>query len=296
MVFSIRQHIVIGPTPPGTGVITDAFCSAAAKSTSPHNLPVSGSRFTPTSITTAPSEIMSAVTKRGRPIATTRISASRVTDGRSFVLLCAIVTVAFSSNSSFATGSPTILLRPMTTALFPEISTPADFSILMIPLGVHGTVQGCFCHKDATLRGWKPSTSLDLSIASMTFASEICSGRGSWTRMPSTSGSAFSVAIRASSSASVMSAGFLIVVFFIPTTSEALALPFTYDTLAGSSPTKTTTRCGTRPYFSGKPATCTAMSAFNFAESSLPLIIIEVPSILCPYGKTDYRILCSPRP
>ena len=30
MVFSIRQQMVIGPTPPGTGVITDAFGSIAA--------------------------------------------------------------------------------------------------------------------------------------------------------------------------------------------------------------------------------------------------------------------------
>ena len=37
IVFSIRQQIVIGPTPPGTGVMTEAFGSTAAKSTSPHN-------------------------------------------------------------------------------------------------------------------------------------------------------------------------------------------------------------------------------------------------------------------
>ena len=30
MVFSMRQVMVIGPTPPGTGVITDAFGSIAA--------------------------------------------------------------------------------------------------------------------------------------------------------------------------------------------------------------------------------------------------------------------------
>ena len=47
IVFSIRQQIVIGPTPPGTGVMTDALGSMAAKSTSPHSLPVSGSRLTP---------------------------------------------------------------------------------------------------------------------------------------------------------------------------------------------------------------------------------------------------------
>ena len=30
MVFSMRQVMVIGPTPPGTGVITDAYGSIAA--------------------------------------------------------------------------------------------------------------------------------------------------------------------------------------------------------------------------------------------------------------------------
>ena len=87
IVFSIRQAIVIGPTPPGTFVISEAFGSQASKSTSPHNFPVSGSRLTPTSITTAPSPTMSAVTNFGRPIATTRISASRVTSARFFVRL-----------------------------------------------------------------------------------------------------------------------------------------------------------------------------------------------------------------
>ena len=88
IVFSIRQQIVIGPTPPGTGVMTDALGSMAAKSTSPHSLPVSGSRLTPTSITTAPSRTISAVTNFGRPIATTRMSARRVTSPRLRVRLC----------------------------------------------------------------------------------------------------------------------------------------------------------------------------------------------------------------
>ena len=96
---------------------------------------------------------MSAVTNFGRPIATTRISARRVTSGRLRVRLCVIVTVAFSSSSSFDTGSPTILLRPITTASLPAIPTPAAFSILMMPFGVQGSVQGCFCHKAATFRG-----------------------------------------------------------------------------------------------------------------------------------------------
>ena len=225
--FSIRQQIVIGPTPPGTGVMTEALDSTAAKSTSPHSLPVSGSRLTPTSITTAPSDTMSAVTNFGRPMATTRISAPRVTSARSRVRLCAIVTVAFASSSSFETGSPTMLLRPITTARLPAISTPAVRSILRMPFGVQGSVQGCFCHSAATFRGWKPSTSFDLSMAAITLSSSMCLGRGSWTRMPSTSSSRFSAAMMSSSSASVTDSGLRIVVLRMPTSAEALALPVT---------------------------------------------------------------------
>ncbi len=255
MVFSMRQVMVIGPTPPGTGVITDAFGSIAAKSTTPQSEPVSGSWLTPTSMTTAPSATMSAVTNLGRPMATTRISALRVTDGRSTVRLWATVTVAFSSMRSFDTGRPTILLRPITTALLPLISTPAALSILMMPFGVHGRMQSCFCQRAATLRGWKPSTSFSLAIVSITFASLMCLGRGSWTRIPSTESSALSSLTRSRSSSSVIVSGLRIFVFFIPTLSAALAFPVTYQTLPGSSPTRITTRLGTRPYFSGNSAT-----------------------------------------
>ncbi len=53
-VFFISVAIVIGPTPPGTGVIYDAFLLALSNSTSPTSFLFSN-RFIPTSITTAPS-------------------------------------------------------------------------------------------------------------------------------------------------------------------------------------------------------------------------------------------------
>src|SRR6476659_9236186 len=46
--FSRSMAMVIGPTPPGTGVIEPATAAAVAKSTSPQSEP-SESRFTPTS-------------------------------------------------------------------------------------------------------------------------------------------------------------------------------------------------------------------------------------------------------
>jgi len=37
IVFAINMVIVIGPTPPGTGVMAEAFCETLKKSTSPTN-------------------------------------------------------------------------------------------------------------------------------------------------------------------------------------------------------------------------------------------------------------------
>src|SRR5882724_12986679 len=71
-VFTIRQAMVIGPTPPGTGVIAPAISEASAKLTSPtsFDLPLApGTRLMPTSITVAPGLIQSPRTISGRPIA-----------------------------------------------------------------------------------------------------------------------------------------------------------------------------------------------------------------------------------
>src|SRR5690606_23476621 len=73
-VFHSSIVIVIGPTPPGTGVICDALRLTASKSTSPtRRKPLlrlgSSTRFTPTSMTTAPSFTISAVTVPGTPAA-----------------------------------------------------------------------------------------------------------------------------------------------------------------------------------------------------------------------------------
>src|SRR2546423_1148065 len=89
-VFSISIAIVIGPTPPGTGVIFEATSRTDSKSTSPCSrvpvlVPGSLTRLVPTSITTAPGFTMSPVTMRGLPAATIRISAVRVCDLRSTV-------------------------------------------------------------------------------------------------------------------------------------------------------------------------------------------------------------------
>ena len=73
---SISVATVIGPTPPGTGVIQLARLAAASKPTSPTRRP-SSRRLMPTSITTAPGFTHSPGTIPGRPTATTRMSAWR---------------------------------------------------------------------------------------------------------------------------------------------------------------------------------------------------------------------------
>src|SRR6056297_1764726 len=67
--------IVIGPTPPGTGVMAAALRQAAAKSTSPISF-FSSTRFTPTSITTAPGLIQSPLIICGLPTAAISTSAA----------------------------------------------------------------------------------------------------------------------------------------------------------------------------------------------------------------------------
>ena len=61
--------MVIGPTPPGTGVMYAACFEAFSKSTSPHSEP-SSRRLIPTSITVAPSLIKSPSRNFGLPTAT----------------------------------------------------------------------------------------------------------------------------------------------------------------------------------------------------------------------------------
>ena len=179
--------IVIGPTPPGTGVIAAATSAAASKSTSPPR--PSSVRLTPTSITTAPGLTASAPSSRGTPTAATSTSARRQTSARSRVREWQTVTVALAASSRRATGTPTSFERPTTTASAPSSSTPSWRSSSITPAGVQGTRPGVPWASRPALTGVRPSTSLAGSIAATTRSGSICSGSGSCTRMPSTSSS-----------------------------------------------------------------------------------------------------------
>ena len=77
----------------------------------------------PTSMITQPSLIMSPFTRFATPTAATMMSAFCRCSFRSAVREWQMVTVALRFSSSIATGMPTMLLRPITTAFLPEIST-----------------------------------------------------------------------------------------------------------------------------------------------------------------------------
>src|SRR5262249_21697893 len=83
-VESTTMATVMGPTPPGTGVIARATWRTDSKSTSPVIRPrppaASVSRWMPTSTTTAPGFTQSALTRCRRPTAATSRSASRASD------------------------------------------------------------------------------------------------------------------------------------------------------------------------------------------------------------------------
>jgi hypothetical protein len=87
----------------------------------------------PTSITTAPGLSHSPLTKLGFPMAATRMSASRMTAGMSGVREWQMVTVAFSCWRRVAAGTPTMLLRPRTTARFPSMGILYRFRSSMQP-------------------------------------------------------------------------------------------------------------------------------------------------------------------
>ena len=96
-VFCRSIAMVIGPTPPGTGVSAPAT-SRTALSTSPHSPLLV--RWIPTSTTVAPGFTPSAPMSLGIPAATTSTSAWRHTAATSLLREWHTVTVAWRCNSN----------------------------------------------------------------------------------------------------------------------------------------------------------------------------------------------------
>mmetsp|Transcript_38289 Transcript_38289/g.120884 ORF Transcript_38289/g.120884 Transcript_38289/m.120884 type:complete len:208 (+) Transcript_38289:104-727(+) len=196
-VFCSSMAMVMGPTPPGTGVMQLATLEHPSKSQSPTSLyprflVASSTALIPTSMMAAPGFTQSPLTNSAMPTAATMMSASRMIFSGSGVRLCTTVTVASRRCRSMAAGMPTMLERPTTTARLPEISTPERSRSSMEPLGVQGMNLGLRPRmlSSPMLKGWKPSTSLSREMAWRMRSSLMCLGRGSCTRIPCTASSA----------------------------------------------------------------------------------------------------------
>ena len=146
-----------------------------------------------------------------------------------------------------AIGLPTMLLRPITTTCFPDVSRPDLTIICCTPAGVAGRKSGLPMRTRPTLVGWKQSTSFDGDIELMTCSSSRWDGSGSCTRKPCIVGSRLSSSTLAMSCSWVVSAGMRMVTDFIPRDSHISPFFLTYTCEAGSSPTSTTARPGVTP-------------------------------------------------
>ena len=168
----------------------------------------------------------------GRPIATTRMSASRVTSGQVTRAAVGDRHRSVGVEQQFrATGSPTILLRPITTAsLAGDLHACSRCNIRMIPFGVQGSVQGCFSHRSATLSGWKTvHVLLAWRIAAITLILVDMLRQGQLHQNPvhAVVGIQFGDQCRATPPRRPSPPGLRIVVLRMPTSAEALALPVT---------------------------------------------------------------------
>ncbi len=199
-VFRSSIAIVIGPTPPGTGVIARARSAADSKSTSPTR--PSSVRFMPTSITVAPGFTMSPVIRRGRPTAATSTSAApadlgevaraRVADRHGRVL------------GEQQRGRPAC--RPGRCARrrpprLPRAACPHARSSSITPEGVAGTSAVAALQRAARVGRREPVHVLArVDRADHARRRRCGSGSGSCTMMPLTARSAFSSATSSSSS------------------------------------------------------------------------------------------------
>ena len=221
----------------------------------------------------------------GEPAATMRISACRVNDARSRVCRWQYVTVASALSSISPIGRPTMLLRPTMTQCLPSGEMPYSCSMSIIPAGVHGISVPSPVTMRPTFIGWKASTSFSGAIAFITARSDICSGSGSCTRIPSTPSSALSAAISRRSSASDVVAARSYRRLSMPHLRQSRSLLRTYICDAGSFPTSTAARQGLRL----SAAASLFTSSQSFSASFFPSI--KTPMFLVAPWRTPYTFI-----
>lgn len=147
----INIAIVIGPTPPGTGVIKEQRSIADSNSMSPTifflerdswededivSSALSSISLMPTSIAIAPSLNQDPLKNPGYPTAEMKISAYLTYSSIYGVFEWHKLTVAFLRLSKRAKGIPTILERPQTVTLLPSRLSQTDSIRRRTPRGV----------------------------------------------------------------------------------------------------------------------------------------------------------------
>mmetsp|Transcript_21458 Transcript_21458/g.61246 ORF Transcript_21458/g.61246 Transcript_21458/m.61246 type:complete len:504 (+) Transcript_21458:39-1550(+) len=279
-VFFKSMAIVMGPTPPGTGVIFAATPFASAKLTSPTSrcpsfFVASSTGLMPTSITVQPGFSHSPRTNSALPMAATTMSASFMYDAMSLVLEWHTVTVASMDCSSCDTGMPTMFDLPMTTALFPETSTPLRWISSMQPAGVQGTAIGGsppLRQRLPMLTALKPSASLSTRMALSTVASSMCFGSGSWTKIAWTFGSLFNFSTSFKRSFWETVSGRSTSTVWKFTSLAAFFLFRTYDCESFRVPTRITASPGRTPCSRSSACACSLTSERTSAAMALPSI------------------------
>jgi len=143
----------------------------------------------------------------------------------------------------------------------------------MIPAGVHAEKPDSSSWASfPRLSGLKPSTSFSGAIRRKIACSSSPFGSGDWTRMPSIAGSVFRASTRVSSSSWRIETGGRRTRLSIPISAAVWPFFFTYETEAGSSPTRTSAMQGFRP-------TIAETSAFSSAMISAAILLPSIASI-----------------
>ena len=158
----------------------------------------------------------------------------------------------------------------------------------MIPAGVQGRNRGSPSIRRPTFSGWKASTSFSGRMASSTARLSSPSGRGSCTRIPSTSSRRFMSSTSASSSCWVASAGRWWFRHRTPHWAQSFSLLRTYTALAGSSPTRITARPGWRGRAAAFCRSCSRIRTDRALPSNSTALMTGPPSELrrrAPLGR-----------
>ena len=146
----------------------------------------------PTSITVAPGLIQSPRTISGRPIAAISNRRAGTPPANRASWNAQSVTVAFSASSNCATGLPTMLERPITTASSPASEWCTVLASRTQPSGVHGTSARHSTGEPAGIERMEPVNVLVRIDFRDDLVGLICGGSGNCTRMPLTRGSPLS--------------------------------------------------------------------------------------------------------